>query len=147
MANIPEYIDWSSQSILFSRADHPMTIPKPGHAALVVEAQIGGFYMSKVFMDGGSGLNLTFLNIVKNMGITMRMLEETDTCFHGILPTLPANSLGKVYLNVVFGKPDNFRKEEIEFEVVNWESQYHVILGRPVYVKFMDVPHYAYLKL
>jgi hypothetical protein len=31
MANIPEYIDWSSQSILFSRADHPMIIPKPGH--------------------------------------------------------------------------------------------------------------------
>jgi hypothetical protein len=81
------------------------------------------------------------------MGITMRMLEETDTCFHGILPTLPAYSLGKVYLNVVFGKPDNFRKEKIEFEVVNWESQYHAILGRPAYAKFMAVPHYAYLKL
>ncbi|XP_071678275.1 uncharacterized protein [Lolium perenne] len=147
MANIPEYIDWSSQSILFSRADHPMTIPKPGHAALVVEAQIGGFNMSKVFTDGGSGLNLIFLNTVKNMGSTMRMLEETNTCFHGILPTLPAYSLGKVYLNVVFGKLDNFRKEKIEFEVVNWESQYHAILGRPAYAKFMDVPHYAYLKL
>ncbi|KAK1602749.1 hypothetical protein QYE76_016411 [Lolium multiflorum] len=39
------------------------------------------------------------------------------------------------------------RKEEIEFEVVNWESQYHAILGRPAYAKFMAVPHYAYLKL
>jgi hypothetical protein len=147
MANIPEYIDWSSQSITFSRADHPMTIPKPGHAALVVEAQIGGFKMSKVFMDGGSGLNLIFLDTIKSMGITMRMLEETDTCFHGILPTSPAYSIGKVYLNVVFGKPDNFRKEKIEFEVVNWESQYHAILGRSAYAKFMAVPHYAYLKL
>ncbi|KAK1660440.1 hypothetical protein QYE76_048599 [Lolium multiflorum] len=98
MANIPEYVEWSSQNITFSRADHPMTIPKPGHAALVVEAQIGGFKMSKVFMDGGSG-------------------------------------------------SDNFRKEKIEFEVVNWESQYHAILGRPAYAKFMAVPHYAYLKL
>jgi hypothetical protein len=98
-------------------------------------------------MDGGSGLNLIFLNTVKNMGITMRMLEETDTCFHGILPTLPAYSLGKVYLNVVFRKSDNFRKEKIEFEVVNWKSQYHAILGRPAYAKFMAVPHYAYLKL
>ncbi|KAK1683241.1 hypothetical protein QYE76_044089 [Lolium multiflorum] len=127
------------------RADHPMTIPKP-HAALVVEAQIGGFKMSKVFMDGGSGLNLIFLDTIKTMGITMRMLEETD-CFHGILPTSPAYSIGKVYLNVVFGKPDNFRKEKIEFEVVNWESQYHAILGRSAYAKFMVVPHYAYLKL
>ncbi|KAK1616993.1 hypothetical protein QYE76_022510 [Lolium multiflorum] len=79
MANIPEYIDWSSQSITFSRTDHPMTIPKPGHAALVVEAQIGGFKMSKVFMDGGSGLNLIFLDTIKTMGITMRMLEESFT--------------------------------------------------------------------
>nr|XP_051210883.1 uncharacterized protein LOC127328316 [Lolium perenne] len=77
----------------------------------------------------------------------MRMLEESDTCFHGILPTLPAYSLGKVYLSVVFGKPDNNSKEKIEFEVVNWESQYHVILGRPAYAKFMVVPHYAYIKL
>jgi hypothetical protein len=30
---------------------------------------------------------------------------------------------------------------------VNWESQYHAILGRPAYAKFMAVPHYAYLKL
>nr|XP_051211307.1 uncharacterized protein LOC127328772 [Lolium perenne] len=124
-----------------------MTNPKPGHAALVVEAQIGGYNMSKVFMDGRSGLNLIFADTVKNMGITMRMLEEFDTCFHGILPTLPAYSLGRVYLNVVFRKPDNFRKEKIEFEIVDWESQYHAILGRPAYAKFMVVPHYAYLKL
>jgi hypothetical protein len=147
MANIPEYVEWSSQEITFSRMDHPMTIPKPGHAALVVEAQIGGFKMSKVFMDGGSGLNLIFLDTIQSMGITMRMLEDSDTRFHGILPTSPAYSLGKAYLNVVFGKPDNFRKEKIEFEVVNWESQYHAILGRPAYAKFMAVPHYAYLKL
>jgi hypothetical protein len=147
MANIPEYVDWSSQNITFSRADHPMTIPKPGHAALVVEAQIGGFKMSKVFMDGGSGLNLIFVDTIRSMGITMNMLEETDTCFHGILPTAPGHSLGKVYLNVIFGRADNFRKEKIEFEVVNWESQYHAILGRPAYAKFMAVPHYAYLKL
>ncbi|KAK1680233.1 hypothetical protein QYE76_041081 [Lolium multiflorum] len=147
MANIPEYVEWSSQNITFSRADHPMTIPKPGHAALVVEAQIGGFKMSKVFMDGGSGLNLIFVDTIKSMGITMGMLEETDTCFHGILPTEPGYSLGRIYLNVVFGRSDNFRKEKIEFEVVNWESQYHAILGRPAYAKFMAVPHYAYLKL
>ena len=103
--------------------------------------------MSKIFMDGGSGLNLIFVDTIKSMGITMRMLEETNTCFHGILPTSPAYSLGKAYLNVVFGKSDNFRKEKIEFEVVNWESQYHAILGRPAYAKFMAVPHYAYLKL
>jgi hypothetical protein len=103
--------------------------------------------MSKVFKDGGSGLNLIFASIVKNMGITSDMLQESDTCFHDIVPTLPAYPLGRISLNVVFGKPDNFRKEWIEFEVVNWESQYHTIFGRPAYAKFMAVPHYEYLKL
>jgi hypothetical protein len=50
-------------------------------------------------------------------------------------------------LNVVFEKPDNFSKETIEFEVMYRESQYHAILGRPAYAKFMAVPHYVYLKL
>jgi hypothetical protein len=68
MVNISQYVDWSSQSILFSRSDHPMSIPRPGHAALIVEAQIEGFNMSKVFMDGGSGLNLIFASIVKKYG-------------------------------------------------------------------------------
>src|SRR3954470_18484416 len=38
-----EYVDWSEQPIYFSRDDHPASVPHPGHAALVVEAQIGGF--------------------------------------------------------------------------------------------------------
>jgi hypothetical protein len=120
MANVPEFIDWSAQSILFSRTDHPMSILRPGHVAFVVEAQIGGFSMSKVFMDGGSGLNLIFASTVKTMGIAVDMLQESDTCFHGIVPTLPAYPLGNISLNVVFRKPDNFRRERLEFEVVNW---------------------------
>jgi hypothetical protein len=38
MAVVPYYIDWSDQSILFSRADHPIAVHRPGHAALVLEA-------------------------------------------------------------------------------------------------------------
>jgi hypothetical protein len=40
-----------------------------------------------------------------------------------------------------------FRKKKIEFEVVDWPSQYHAILGRPAFARFMAVLHYAYLKL
>jgi hypothetical protein len=147
MVDTPEYIDWSDQSISFSKADHPKAVPRPGHAALVLEAQIGGYNMSKVFMDGGSGLNLLFASTMKAMGLTVDILKESDTGFHGIIPTRPAYSLDKISLDVVFGTPSNFRKEKIEFEVVDWESQYHAILGRPTFAKFMAVPHYAYLKL
>jgi hypothetical protein len=96
MANVPEFIDWYEQSIMFTRADHPMSIPRPGHAALVLEVQIDGFTITKVFMDGGSGLNLLFTSTMKAMGIAADMLQESDTGFHGIVPTLLAYPLGKI---------------------------------------------------
>src|SRR3954463_10924071 len=34
-----------------------------------------------------------------------------------------------------------------KFEVLDWQSQYHAIIGRPAFAQFMAVPHYAYLKL
>jgi hypothetical protein len=42
---------------------------------------------------------------------------------------------------------ENFRIEFIKFEVANFESSYHAILGRPALSKFMAVPHYVYLLL
>src|SRR4051812_31160082 len=142
---VTEYVDWSEQPIYFSRDDHPPSVPRPGHTALVVEAQIDGFNMGKVLMDGGSGLNLLFASTLKVMGIPPGALAKRDTQFHGVIPMLPA--LAKISLEVIFGKPGNFRKERLEFEVVELESQYHAILGRPAFAKFMPVPHYTYLKL
>ena len=37
----------------------------------------------------------------------------------------------------------NYRNELIDFEILDWESQCHAILGRPTFVQFMVVPHYA----
>ena len=31
--------------------------------------------------------------------------------------------------------------------MLDWQSEYHAILGRPAFAQFMAVPHYAYLKL
>jgi hypothetical protein len=52
--------------------------------------------------------------------------------------------LGVIQLDVIFGTPTNIRKEKIELEVIDWPSQYHAILERPVFASFMAVPHYAY---
>src|SRR3954469_18557160 len=71
MAITPEYLNWSEQNITFSRDDHPPSVPRPGHAALVVEAQIGEFNMSKAFMDGGRGLNLLFASTLRAMNIAI----------------------------------------------------------------------------
>jgi hypothetical protein len=52
-----------------------------------------------------------------------------------------------VTLPVTFGTKENYRTEYIKFEVADFESLYHAILGRPALTKFMAVPHYVYLLL
>ena len=50
-------------------------------------------------------------------------------------------------MEVVFGSPDNFRSEELIFDIVPFHSGYHALLGRTAFARFNAVPHYAYLKL
>jgi hypothetical protein len=53
-----------------------------------------------------------------------------------------------VVLPVIFGESrENYRTEYIKFEVADFETSYHAILGRPGIAKFMVVPHYTYLVL
>jgi hypothetical protein len=40
---------------------------------------------------------------------------------------------------------ENYCTEYIKFEVADFETSYHAILGRPAIAKFMAVPHYTYL--
>ncbi|KAM3313230.1 hypothetical protein ACQJBY_032712 [Aegilops geniculata] len=67
--------------------------------------------------------------------------------FHGVIPGKKAESLGRIALDVVFGDSKNYRKEKLTFEVVDFQSAYHAILGRPAYARFMARPCYVYLKL
>ena len=50
-------------------------------------------------------------------------------------------------LEVVFRSPDNFRREELIFDIVPFRSGYHALLGQTTFARFNVVPHYAYLKL
>jgi hypothetical protein len=53
-----------------------------------------------------------------------------------------------VVLPVTFGETrENYHTEYIKFEVADFETSYHAILGRPTIAKFMAVPHYTYLVL
>jgi hypothetical protein len=75
------------------------------------------------------------------------MLVRANPPSNGIIPGNAAHPLGMVVLPVTFSTRDNYRTEFIKFEVANFESSYHAILGRPGLAKFMAVPHYVYLLL
>jgi hypothetical protein len=53
-----------------------------------------------------------------------------------------------VVLPVTFGETrENYLTEYIKFEVADFETSYHAILGRPAIAMFIAVPHYTYLVL
>ena len=64
----------------------------------------------------------------------------------GVIPGVEAHCTGAITLEVVFGSPDNFRSEELIFNIVPFHSGYHALLGRTAFAKVNAVPHYAYLK-
>jgi hypothetical protein len=81
-----EYLRWSDQPVRFSRTDHPRKVPRPGHAPMVLKAQIGGYDIGRVFMDAGSGINLIYARTLRAMNISVESLKPTDCSFHGIVP-------------------------------------------------------------
>jgi hypothetical protein len=65
----PQYLDWSQEAITFDRDDHPDHVPNPGQYPLVVDPIIGNTRLSKVLMDGGSGLNILYVNTLELLEI------------------------------------------------------------------------------
>ena len=98
-------------------------------------------------MDGDSILNLLYQNTVRKMSIDPSRVKLMKTTFKGVIPGVEARCMGPLTLEVVFGSPDNFRSEELIFDIVPFRSGYQALLGRTAFARFNAVPHYAYLKL
>ena len=106
-----------------------------------------GFRLTKVLMDGGSGLNLIYEETLNKMEIDKSRIKWSSTTFSGIIPSREAQCVGKITLDVVFGTPENYRSEEITFQVALFSSGYHALLGRDAFASFQAIPHYGYMKL
>jgi hypothetical protein len=138
---------WSEQPITFSRADHWVDILDPGSYPLFVVPIVEGALLPQTLIDVGSGLNVIFVDTLKKMDFDFKRLTECDKPFFGIVLGKAAYPMGQVSLPVMFGTEENFRTEYLSFEVVDFKSSYHAILGHPMLARFMAVPHYTYLVL
>ena len=84
-------------------------------------------------MDGGNNLNLLYQDTVRKMGIDPLRIKPSKTTFKGVIPVVEAHCTGSITLEVVFGSPDNFRSEELIFDIVPFRSGYHALLGRTAF--------------
>jgi hypothetical protein len=76
---------------------------------------------------------------MEKLGIPEIHLKPTKLTFHGIVPGHSCTLMGRIELEVPFG-----RREPIWFKVVDLNSPYHALLGRPALANFMAIPHYTY---
>jgi hypothetical protein len=146
---VPTPLQWSEVPITFSRADQWTSFSELGRFPLVLKPVVAGSKLNKVLIDGGSGLNVLFTMTLKKMKLDItRMLTKSTSPFYGIVSGNTAIPLGSVVLPVTFEETrENYHTEYIKFEVADFETSYHAILGRPTIAKFMAVPHYTYLVL
>jgi hypothetical protein len=146
---VPTPLRWSEVPITFSRMDQWTSFSEPGQFPLILKLVVAGSRLNKVLIDGGSGLNILFTKTLKKMKLDItHMLTKSTSPFYGIVPRNATIPLGSVALPVTFEETrDNYHTEYVKFEVADFETSYHAILGRPTIAKFMAVPHYTYLVL
>ena len=115
--------------------------------ALVLDPTINGYHLTRVLMDGGSGLNLIYQDTVRKMGIDPTKISHRTTTFKGVITGLETRCTGSLLLEVVFGSSDSFRSERLTFYIAPFRSGYQALLGRAAFARFNAIPHYASLKL
>jgi hypothetical protein len=114
---------------------------------MVVNRLIQGYEFSKCLMDGGSSLNIMYVETLMKLGLTKTQLRHSAVTFYGVVPGRQAKSLGSITLKVAFGDENNFREEPITFEVFPFKSTYQVIFGCPAFHSFHARPCYIYNQL
>jgi len=90
---VPSYLKWSEDAITFDRRDLPYRILNPRSYPLIINPIITETRLSKLLMDGGSGLNILYAETLALMGISKSRLRNDAAPFHGVVPGHRAHPL------------------------------------------------------
>ncbi|XP_070008344.1 uncharacterized protein [Nicotiana sylvestris] len=111
--------------ISFSKND----LPPEGAAhnkALHLTVKCEGYYVKRVMLDGGSGVDICPLSTFQRMEITTERIRPNNVCvraFDGI----KRDTVGEIYLTLTIS-PVDF---EVTFQVLDMDTSYNFLLGRP----------------
>ncbi|KAJ9556549.1 hypothetical protein OSB04_011163 [Centaurea solstitialis] len=112
------------------------------HDALVIQLTIGNCSTKRILIDGGSSANVIFADTLKVMGIERSEIVRRSTTLIGFNGD-PMNTLGEIILPV-FAKGIN---KQTKFNVVDCQSAYNVILGRPWIHEMKAIPSTYHQKI
>jgi hypothetical protein len=120
---IQKPLRYSKLPISFSWEDQWTSFCKLVKFPLILDPVVAGSQLTRVLIDGGSGLNLLFASTLKKMELNItKMLTPSKAPFYDIIPGNAATPLGSVVLPVTLGMKDNYRTEYNMFEVADFKS-------------------------
>jgi hypothetical protein len=116
-----------------------------GILPLITAPVIANMRLHHVLIDGGAGLNIISHAAFKQLQIPESRLGPSRP-FSGVGPQ-SVYPLGSITLPVTFGTEENFRTENVVFDVAEVNLPFNAIIGRPTLYRFMAIAHYEYLVL
>jgi hypothetical protein len=118
---------------------------RAGILPLITAPVIANIKLHHVLIDGGAGLNVISHAAFRQLQIPGSRLGPSRPFSRvGAQPVYP---LGSITLLVTFGTEENFRTENVQFDVAEVNLPFNAIIGRPALYWFMAIAHYGYLVL
>ena len=106
---------WRNTTISFRPYDCPENMLGAGVLPIVAAPVIANIRLYHVLIDGGAGLNIISYAVFKQLQISESKMAPSRP-FSGVGPQL-VFPLGSIVLPVTFGTEDNFRTENVQFDV------------------------------
>jgi hypothetical protein len=136
---------WQSTTISFGASDCPENMTGARILSLITAPVIANIKLHHVLIDSGAGLNVISHATFRQLQIPGSRLGPYRP-FSGV-GAQPVYPLGSISLPVTFGTKENFRTENVQFDVAEVNLPFNAIIGRPALYRFMAIAHYGYLVL
>nr|GEY94983.1 reverse transcriptase domain-containing protein [Tanacetum cinerariifolium] len=118
---------WTNAPIIFP----PVLARDLSEEALVVEAEVEGYLVRRIYIDERASVEIMFEHCFNMLHPSIRSrLVETQTTVSGFSGE-QVKPLGKIELDVCFGRSGRCRRAILKFTIIPTPSRYNIILGRP----------------
>jgi hypothetical protein len=136
---------WRSTTISFGAPDCPDNMAGAGILPLITALVIANMRLHHVLIDGGAGLNVISHAAFKQLQTPGSRLGPSRP-FSGVGPQ-SVYPLRSITLPITFETEENFRMENVVFDVAEVNLPFNAIIGRQALYWFMAIAHYGYLVL
>ncbi|GJY38169.1 reverse transcriptase domain-containing protein [Tanacetum coccineum] len=118
--------EWIDTLITFP----PVSTKDVSDEPLIVEAEVEGYLVRRIYVDEGASVEVMFEQCFKNLSPAIKArLRKTQTDLVGFAGEA-TKPLGKIELEVCFGSEGLRRRTTMKFTVIKAPSPYNKILGR-----------------